>query len=73
MCILVKTHYNKWKSLIIVDCKTCYLLIVLSYYYCQHLLLLLLYLHPVSITRFPLRRLSPGAGLLRCIFFIGSG
>ena len=22
-------------------------------------------LHPVSITRFPLRRLSPGAGLLR--------
>ena len=24
-----------------------------------------LYIHPVSITRFPLRRFSPGAGLLR--------
>ena len=24
--------------------------------------------HPVSITRFPLRRFSPGAGLLRCLF-----
>ena len=30
-------------------------------------------LHPVSITRFPLRRFSPGAGLLRYVFFIGSG
>ena len=29
--------------------------------------------HPVSITRFPLRRFSPGAGLLRYVFFIGSG
>ena len=29
--------------------------------------------HPVSITRFPLTRLSPGAGLLRYVFFIGSG
>ena len=26
-------------------------------------------LHPVSITRFPLRRFSPGAGLLRNRFF----
>ena len=25
--------------------------------------------HPVSITRFPLRRFSPGAGLLRNRFF----
>ena len=30
-------------------------------------------LHPVSITRFPLSRFSPGAGLLRNPFFIGSG
>ena len=30
-------------------------------------------LHPVSITRFPLRRLSPGAELLRYLFFIGGG
>ena len=29
--------------------------------------------HPVSITRFPLRRFSPGAGLLRNPFFISSG
>ena len=29
--------------------------------------------HPVSITRFPLRRFSPGAGLLRNPLFIGSG
>ena len=29
--------------------------------------------HPVSITRFPLRQFSPGAGLLRNLFFIGSG
>ena len=29
--------------------------------------------HLVSITRFPLRRLSPGAGLLRYVCFIGSG
>ena len=29
--------------------------------------------HPVSITRFPLRRFSPGAGLLRNRFFVGSG
>ena len=28
--------------------------------------------HPVSITRFPLSRFSPGAGLLRYVFFIGS-
>ena len=28
-------------------------------------------IHPVSITRFPLRRLSPGAGLLRNMFFHG--
>ena len=28
--------------------------------------------HPVSIARFPLRRLSPGAGLLRYVFSIGS-
>ena len=27
-----------------------------------------LQLHPVSITRFPLRRSSPGAGLLRYVF-----
>ena len=26
------------------------------------------HLHPVSITRFPLRRFSPGAGLLRNTF-----
>ena len=25
--------------------------------------------HPVSITRFPLRRVSPGAGLLRYVVF----
>ena len=31
------------------------------------------FLHPVSITRFPLRRFSPGAGLLTYVFFIGSG
>ena len=30
-------------------------------------------LHLVSITRFPLRRFSPGAGLRRNLFFIGSG
>ena len=30
-------------------------------------------IHPVSITRFPLIRFSPGAGLLRYVFFIGSG
>ena len=30
-------------------------------------------LHPVSITRFPLRMFSSGAGLLRYVFFIGSG
>ena len=31
-------------------------------------------LHPVSITRFPLTRFSPGSGLLRNRFlFIGSG
>ena len=29
--------------------------------------------HPVSIARSPLRRFSPGAGLLRCVFFIGGG
>ena len=29
--------------------------------------------HPVSITRFPLRRFSQGAGLLRYVLFIGSG
>ena len=29
--------------------------------------------HPVSMTRFPLRKLSPGAWLLRYVFFIGSG
>ena len=28
--------------------------------------------HPVSITRFQLRRFSPGAGLLRYVLFIGS-
>ena len=38
---------------------------------CVHVYVL--YLHPVSITRFPLRRFSPGAGLLRYAFFIGSG
>ena len=32
-----------------------------------------LQVHPVSITRFPLRRFSPGAGLLRYVFFIRSG
>ena len=30
-------------------------------------------LHPVSITRLPLRRFSPGAGLLSSLFFIGRG
>ena len=30
-------------------------------------------IHPVSITRFPLRRCSPGAGLLKIHLFIGSG
>ena len=30
-------------------------------------------IQPVSITRFPLTRFSPGAGLLRYVFFIGSG
>ena len=30
-------------------------------------------LHPVSIARFLLRRFSPGAGLLRYVFFIGGG
>ena len=34
---------------------------------------LCLTLHPVSITRFPLRRFSPGADLLRYVFFIDSG
>ena len=34
----------------------------------------LLKVHPVSITRFPLTRFSPGSGLLRNLFFvIGSG
>ena len=30
-------------------------------------------LHPVSITRFPLTRLSAGSALLRNLFFICSG
>ena len=33
-------------------------------------MIVLLCVHPVSITRFPLRRFSPGAGLLRnpCVY-----
>ena len=30
-------------------------------------------IHPVSITRFPLKIFSPGAGLLRYVCFIGTG
>ena len=37
------------------------------------IIIIITILHPVSITRFPLRRFSPGAGLLRNILFIGSG
>ena len=29
-------------------------------------------IHPVSITRFPLRRLSPGAGLLRYVLSLAA-
>ena len=36
-------------------------------------IMIITFLNPVSITRFPLRRFSSGAGLLRYVFFIGSG
>ena len=41
----------------------------ISIYYVLRILCSFLYLHPVSITRFPLRRFSPGAGLRRNPFF----
>ena len=31
------------------------------------------FIHPVSITRFPLRRFSPGAGCSEILLLIGSG
>ena len=43
------------------------------WYMILYYILLCYIIHPVSITRFPLTRFSPGAGLLRYVFFIGSG
>ena len=43
----------------------------LSLYIYIYIYIYILYmLHPVSIARFPLARFSPGAGLLRYVFFV---
>ena len=49
-------------SLILIQCITCYITMTATDI-----------VTPGPITRFPLTRFSPGAGLLRCVFFNGSG
>ena len=53
--------------------STCKYMYVCMYVYIYIYIYTHAYIHPFSITRFPLQRFSPGAGLLRYVFFIGSG
>ena len=63
VCIYIYIHMSVYLSLSI------YIYIYICIYTYMIRNCTAVHLHPVSITRFPLGRFSPGAGLLRYVFF----